>query len=203
MAFNGAEPVHAETLDRFAAAFAECGFRREAFFPCYGLAEATLIVSGGPRWRRPVVKKVVAEALGRHQVVAATGEDNGAKEIVSCGRNLADERMAARFGVLLEAFAADPSQKIVQAAMLPRGEERQLLVEWNDTRREVARDLRIHQIFARQAARAPDACAIVWADERLSYGELDRRANQSARRCGRLASCQKSASAFTWSERRR
>ena len=47
MAFNGAEPVRAETLDAFAETFAPCGFRREAFYPCYGLAEATLIVSGG------------------------------------------------------------------------------------------------------------------------------------------------------------
>ena len=47
LAFNGAEPVRAETIDRFSKAFAECGFRREAFYPCYGLAEATLIVTGG------------------------------------------------------------------------------------------------------------------------------------------------------------
>ncbi|MFP5284484.1 MAG: AMP-binding protein, partial [Thermoanaerobaculia bacterium] len=47
VAFNGAEPVRAGTMERFAAAFASCGFRREAFFPCYGLAEATLFVSGG------------------------------------------------------------------------------------------------------------------------------------------------------------
>ncbi len=47
VAFNGAEPVRAATLERFAAAFAGCGFRREAFVPCYGLAEATLLVSGG------------------------------------------------------------------------------------------------------------------------------------------------------------
>ncbi|HVR99989.1 MAG TPA: fatty acyl-AMP ligase, partial [Thermoanaerobaculia bacterium] len=47
VAFNGAEPVRAETLERFAAAFAPCGFRREALYPCYGLAEATLFVTGG------------------------------------------------------------------------------------------------------------------------------------------------------------
>ncbi|HVR95063.1 MAG TPA: amino acid adenylation domain-containing protein [Thermoanaerobaculia bacterium] len=47
VAFNGAEPVRAGTLERFAAAFAPCGFRLEAFRPCYGLAEATLLVSGG------------------------------------------------------------------------------------------------------------------------------------------------------------
>jgi acyl-CoA synthetase (AMP-forming)/AMP-acid ligase II len=54
-AFVGAEPVRAATLDRFAATFAKVGFRREAFYPCYGLAEATLIVSGGRRDEPPPV----------------------------------------------------------------------------------------------------------------------------------------------------
>jgi acyl-CoA synthetase (AMP-forming)/AMP-acid ligase II len=47
VAFNGAEPVRADTLDRFARVFAPHGFRREAFYPCYGLAEATLWTAGG------------------------------------------------------------------------------------------------------------------------------------------------------------
>lgn len=47
VAFNGAEPVRAETIERFSATFADCGFRRSAFYPCYGMAETTLIVSGG------------------------------------------------------------------------------------------------------------------------------------------------------------
>ncbi len=55
LAFVGAEPVRAATLDRFAATFAKVGFRREAFYPCYGLAEATLIVSGGRRDEPPAV----------------------------------------------------------------------------------------------------------------------------------------------------
>ena len=46
LAYCGAEPVRAETLDRFAKAFAGCGFKRSAFYPCYGLAEGTLIVTG-------------------------------------------------------------------------------------------------------------------------------------------------------------
>jgi amino acid adenylation domain-containing protein len=46
VAFCGAEPIRAQTLDRFAEAFAAAGFRKEAFYPCYGLAEATLIVTG-------------------------------------------------------------------------------------------------------------------------------------------------------------
>ncbi len=55
LAFVGAEPVRAATLDRFEATFAKVGFRREAFYPCYGLAEATLIVSGGRRDEPPTV----------------------------------------------------------------------------------------------------------------------------------------------------
>ena len=55
VAFNGAEPVRAETLERFAEAFAGCGFRRDALYPCYGLAEATLFVTGGDHGRAPRV----------------------------------------------------------------------------------------------------------------------------------------------------
>jgi len=53
LAFNGAESVHGETLQAFSAAFAPCGFRPEAFYPCYGLAEATLMVSGGDKLVAP------------------------------------------------------------------------------------------------------------------------------------------------------
>ena len=69
-AMNGAEPVRAETCERFVAAFAPCGFRREAFVPCYGLAEATLMVAGGPaEGSRALV--VDGAALDRHRVVDA------------------------------------------------------------------------------------------------------------------------------------
>ena len=52
-AYNGAEPVRADTLRRFTATFASCGFRPRFFYPCYGLAEATLIVSGGRLHEEP------------------------------------------------------------------------------------------------------------------------------------------------------
>jgi acyl-CoA synthetase (AMP-forming)/AMP-acid ligase II len=55
LAFVGAEPVRAATLERFAATFAGAGFRREAFYPCYGLAEATLMVTGGKRSKSPAI----------------------------------------------------------------------------------------------------------------------------------------------------
>jgi acyl-CoA synthetase (AMP-forming)/AMP-acid ligase II len=67
----GAEPIHPVTLERFAAAFGPCGFRPEAFCPGYGLAEATLLVTSGPRSAPPVIRIVSASALEQGQVVAA------------------------------------------------------------------------------------------------------------------------------------
>ena len=78
VAFCGAEPIRPETLDRFAEAFAPAGFRREAFYPCYGLAEGTLIVSGGRKAAPPVVRRL--ESIGRQ----------GAS-MVGCGVSLGDQ----------------------------------------------------------------------------------------------------------------
>jgi amino acid adenylation domain-containing protein len=64
VAFNGAEPVRAESLERFALAFAPQGFRRQAFFPCYGLAEATLFVSGRRPGEGAHVERYDVDALG-------------------------------------------------------------------------------------------------------------------------------------------
>ncbi|HKR11861.1 MAG TPA: amino acid adenylation domain-containing protein [Pyrinomonadaceae bacterium] len=83
VAFNGAEPVRKETIDRFCAAFEPCGFRREAFFPCYGLAEATLFVAGGPGNRKPVIQDFQRAALDQNRVVAAGTDD--VRSLVSCG----------------------------------------------------------------------------------------------------------------------
>ena len=65
VAYNGAEPVRRETLERFAERFAPCGFRPQAFHPAYGLAEATLKVSGGRVAAAPVFADVKADALLR------------------------------------------------------------------------------------------------------------------------------------------
>jgi 8-amino-7-oxononanoate synthase len=73
--FDGAEPIRAETIDRFTRAFAEAGFRREAFFPCYGLAEGTLFVSGGPWGHGPSTLDVSRAALEEKRVRPATAGD--------------------------------------------------------------------------------------------------------------------------------
>ncbi|HEU4595256.1 MAG TPA: amino acid adenylation domain-containing protein, partial [Pyrinomonadaceae bacterium] len=86
IAFNGAEPVRRETLESFAAAFAPCGFRPETLYPCYGLAEATLIVSGAKKGEPAVIKTVDAGALERHRIVEVGEGEPGARALVGCGR---------------------------------------------------------------------------------------------------------------------
>jgi acyl-CoA synthetase (AMP-forming)/AMP-acid ligase II len=71
VAFTGAEPVIAETLDRFASEFAECGFNPKAFQPCYGLAEATLLVSAAGA-DRPYIREADARALELNRVEEPT-----------------------------------------------------------------------------------------------------------------------------------
>ena len=83
--YNGAEPVRAATLERFAEAFGGCGLRREALFPCYGMAEATLLVAGGPRGRAPRVLAVDSAALERGDVREALARQTGSRKLVSCG----------------------------------------------------------------------------------------------------------------------
>ncbi|HVG20478.1 MAG TPA: amino acid adenylation domain-containing protein, partial [Blastocatellia bacterium] len=85
VAFNGAEPVRAETMDLFAATFASRGFRREAFHPCYGLAEATLIVSG-KKSGGPMTREFEASRLGLNQVKEASASDRTARRLSSCGK---------------------------------------------------------------------------------------------------------------------
>ncbi|HLM57759.1 MAG TPA: amino acid adenylation domain-containing protein, partial [Pyrinomonadaceae bacterium] len=86
VAYNGAEPVRVETLARFAEAFAPCGFRRESFYPAYGLAEATLKVSGGVCGGDPVIFTARGRALEENRVAEAAGDEEDARPLVGCGR---------------------------------------------------------------------------------------------------------------------
>jgi 8-amino-7-oxononanoate synthase len=93
VAFNGAEPVRAETLDAFCEAFEPCGFRREAFYPCFGLAEATLIVSGGFVNDPPIVRAFDADGIAHRKVIEKRPHDPGSRLLVGCGRNLPDQKI--------------------------------------------------------------------------------------------------------------
>jgi len=82
VAYNGAEPVRAETLERFADRFSTCGFRRAAFYPAYGLAEATLKVSGGLPGGGPSLLHLSSTALERGRAE----DDPAGRRLVGSGR---------------------------------------------------------------------------------------------------------------------
>ncbi|MDD5275162.1 MAG: amino acid adenylation domain-containing protein [Methylovulum sp.] len=85
LAFNGAEPVQAATLERFGQAFAGCGFRRDAFYPCYGLAEATLLVTGAAKNTPPTVKAFDKARLAERLAYADPVQIADYRKLVGCG----------------------------------------------------------------------------------------------------------------------
>ncbi|HVY45043.1 MAG TPA: AMP-binding protein, partial [Minicystis sp.] len=92
LAFSGAEPIRPATLRHFVETFAPCGFSARALFPCYGLAEATLIVSGGSPRGEVVELELSASALERNDVAPPVGASDG-RVLVGCGEVLADEEV--------------------------------------------------------------------------------------------------------------
>ncbi|NTW01952.1 MAG: fatty acyl-AMP ligase [Oscillochloris sp.] len=93
LAFNGAEPVRPDVLDRFSTAFAPYGFHAEASYPCYGLAEATLLVTGGDYQAAPTRCVVQAKDLEAHTVHLVTPDTPGAVTLVSCGSIRASQQI--------------------------------------------------------------------------------------------------------------
>ncbi len=113
LAFVGAEPVQPDVLARFAEAFGPCGFRPASFYPCYGLAEATLMVTGPKAGAGAVVKAFDAEALGRGCAVPVPeiGADPSrlrpARRLVGCG-----EPVKALRVVIAHADAPVPAERV-------------------------------------------------------------------------------------------
>ncbi len=91
IAFNGAEPIRPATLDAFAKRFAKFGFERSSFIPCYGMAETTLMVTGGPREGSPVVKSFNGAKIDKKIVEEVPSDHSDARELVGCGRVLPGE----------------------------------------------------------------------------------------------------------------
>lgn len=98
VAFTGAEPVRLDTIDRFSQLFAPCGFRREAFYPCYGMAEATLFITGSQKLTPPVTVTLEPVALEQNQVLLTSSdtdadpsaEATADRTLVSCGTGWLD-----------------------------------------------------------------------------------------------------------------
>ena len=84
LAFSGAEPVRAATIDRFSKYFRDCGFRTEAFYPCYGMAESTLMITGSRRGIKPVVATFDSKQLELNLAIAP--QDSQETTLVSSGR---------------------------------------------------------------------------------------------------------------------
>jgi acyl-CoA synthetase (AMP-forming)/AMP-acid ligase II len=93
LAFCGAEPIRHQTLKRFAEKFRTCGFREQAFYPCYGLAEGTLLVTGGFGPTIPAVLRFDESALEDEQIVEVPPEHIIARALVGCGQALLDQHI--------------------------------------------------------------------------------------------------------------
>ncbi len=103
--FSGSEPVHAETLKRFYQTFAPCGFREEAIYPCYGMAEATLFLSGGSKWTAPIVRRFVPATLEQNHPRLADEHETDAHQLVGCGKPRPEQRF----------LIVDPASQVVCA----------------------------------------------------------------------------------------
>ena len=106
VAYNGAEPVRADTMKRFVATFAPRGFRRSSFYPCYGLAETTLLVSAGSL-RDEMFRTTEVSALEQNRVVEAGAQHPNARTFVSSGHTLHDTNIVIADPESLTACAAD------------------------------------------------------------------------------------------------
>ncbi|MBP5974477.1 amino acid adenylation domain-containing protein [Brasilonema sp. CT11] len=89
-------------------------------------------------------------------------------------------RMMGHFQTLLEGIVSNPEQLIGQLPLLTEAQRHQLLVQWNQTQANYPQDKCIHQLFEEQVERTPNAVAVVFEDQQLSYRELNCRANQLA-----------------------
>ncbi len=89
-------------------------------------------------------------------------------------------RMLGHLQTLLESIASNPEQPISQLSLLTEAEQHQFLFEWNNTKAEYPQDKCLHQLFEEQVERTPDAVAVVFEDQQLTYWQLNQRANQLA-----------------------
>lgn len=115
-------------------------------------------------------------------VVAVPGEGLAFKIIYDSRRFdvVVIERMLGHLKTLLEGMIANIEGRLSELPLLTQAERDQLLVEWNDTHSYYEGCKGIYDLFEQQVERDPEAVAAVWGDERLSYGELNRRANRLA-----------------------
>ena len=111
-------------------------------------------------------------------------EPDGLRGVLQYNTDLFDQatmlRLLGHFRTLLEGIVANPEQRLADLPLLTPAERHQLLVEWNDTRKDYPQDTCIHELFEAQVERTPEAVAVVCEDQQLTYRQLNSRANQLA-----------------------
>ncbi len=90
LAFNGAEPIKAESLYKFANKFGTCGFKYSAFYPCYGMAETTLFATGGNKYKSPPIQRLKASDLEQNLAVETEISSPKSRVFVGCGHSSTD-----------------------------------------------------------------------------------------------------------------
>jgi acyl-CoA synthetase (AMP-forming)/AMP-acid ligase II len=93
LAYSGAEPIRAETLEKFGEQFECCGFEYSAFYPCYGMAETTLFTAGGDKHQKPFIQGVKAGELEQNLAVESEVSSPDSRVLVGCGRPHADTKV--------------------------------------------------------------------------------------------------------------
>jgi amino acid adenylation domain-containing protein len=91
------------------------------------------------------------------------------------------ERMAGHYQALLSQIVSNPANAVSKLTLLTEAERTQLLQDWNSTERPYSSESCLHKLFEAQAAQHPGKVAVVFGEEKVTYGELDSRANQLAR----------------------
>ncbi|MCC5666143.1 amino acid adenylation domain-containing protein [Nostoc sp. CHAB 5784] len=124
---------------------------------------------GFERTNYPVTLTVIP---GKELLFKITYDDSDRSDTVT--------RMLRHLQTLLEGMVANPQQRLCELSLLTETERHQLLVEWNNTKVDYPQHQCIHQLFEAQVERTPDAIAVVFDSEQLTYRELNTRANQLA-----------------------
>ena len=123
-------------------------------------------------------------------VLSAFEAEDGLKAVFNYNTDLFEpqtmDRMATHFQMLLQAAVEAPDRKISQLALLSAAEERQLLFTWNEGKRDYGKNRLVHHAVEEQAQLRPDSIAVRSGSATLTYGELNRRANQLAHRLRKL-----------------
>lgn len=102
LTYNGSEPIRVDTLENFYEKFKKAGFKKESFYPCYGMAEVTLLATGGDKSSAPIYKYVDKEEIKINKIIDRNKEDDQALGLVSCGHSWLD----------LKVIIVDPKTKL-------------------------------------------------------------------------------------------